>query len=523
MEENKTTGLNKNSTAQLHPVLLLREIYKKFIAIVLVAIMVMSCTYIFLNLTYQPRYRTKTTFVVSVRNGGASVYSNLSTTKGLAASLSQVLNSEVLKKQMAEDLGVERINGTIDTTLVEETNILEVRIAAPTPREAFLITSSLLNNYKPLVSDVLNNVVLDILQHPSVPVAPSNPLNLKKPIALAGAASVVAMMALLCVLAYLRDTVKTAEEAEEKLDTKTLGTVRHENKYKTLKSKIRHKKTSILITNPTTGFDFVETFRKLRTRIDYSMRKHNYKTLLVTSVMEDEGKSTIATNLALAMKKKYKNVMLIDIDLKKPSLHKILEHQQDEYATINDVVEGKVKLEDAMFVDEATGLHLLLGRNGTEDSMELIGNNRMKELINELRESMDVVVIDTPPMTVGPDTVNIAELVDAAVIVVRQDQSKARMINDMIDDLDEAHASLLGCILNDFRATEIDDNFSYGKSSYGYGKYGYGKYGYGKYGYSKYGYSKYGYSKYGYGKYGYGYGYGHERSDKHSRHDKEES
>ena len=124
---------------------------------------------------------------------------------------------------------------------------------------------------------------------------------------------------------YLRDTVKCEADVEQKLDTRLLATVRHEKKQKTL----RNRKTSILITNATTGFAFVETFKRLRTRVDYLMRRAQGRTILVTSLLEDEGKSTVAVNLALAMARRHKNVLLIDLDMKKPALYKLLDRQQE--------------------------------------------------------------------------------------------------------------------------------------------------------------------------------------------------
>lgn len=490
MEENKTTEFNQ-AAEKFHPMLMLREVAIKFAAVILVAITVMSCAYIILNCTYKPQYQTKTTFVVSVRDGSTSVYSNLSAAKDTAASFEQILNSDVMKKQLAQKLGVSRVDGDIQTQIVQETNILELRITAPTPQEAYRITTALLNSYEPLTDKVLNNVALDILQYPTVPTAPVNPLSIKRPVAMAGLLSAVAVITLLCVAEYLRDTVKTAEEAETKLDIKVIGTVRYENKYKTLKSRIRRKKTSILISRPTTGFNFVETFKKLRTRIDYSLRKNGYKTLMVTSVAEDEGKSTVAVNLALAMRKKYGKVLLIDADMKKSAIHKILDYGKSDYSTLNDVLEGEASLEDALIMDEPTGLYVLFARNCGEYSTDLAVSDRMKELIAKAKEIMDVVILDTPPMIACPDAECIAEAADASILVVRQDKTPVKVINDMIDVLNAAHAKLIGCVLNNFRSADIDDHFSYGQDKYGYGKYGYGKYGYGKYGYGKYGYGEY--------------------------------
>lgn len=480
MEENNKNELGQAIAAQIHPLLMLREVMNKFVAVILVAIIAMACTYIFKTYTYEPQYQTKTTFVISVRNGSSSVYSNLSAAKETATSFAQVLNSDVMKKQLAQELGVGKINGEIDTKIVSETNILELRITAPTPQDAYQITTTLLGCYEPLTEKVLNNVALDILQYPTVPTAPINSLSLKKPIVFAGLIGAAATAALLCVMTYLRDTVKTAEEAETKLDTKVLGTIRYENKYKTFKSKLRRKKTSILITRPTTGFNFVESFKKLRTRIDYNMRKNDCKVLMVTSAAEDEGKSTVSVNIALAMRKKYDKVLLIDADMKKSAMHKILGYGRSDYSTLNDLLEGRVTLKEALIKDDATGLYVLFARNYGEHSTDLVISQQMRDLVAQAKSIMDVVVIDTPPMAVSPDAECIAEAVDASVLVVRQDKTPVRVINDMIDVLNASHAKLLGCVLNNFHSADINDNFSYGQDKYGYGKYGYGKYGYGE-------------------------------------------
>lgn len=479
MEDNKETGQIQREAEELHFVLMLREIANRFLAIILVAIIVMSCTYIAVNLLYKPQYQTKTVFLVSARNNGATVYSNLSAAESNASSFSKIVSSDTMRRQIAKDLGLSEINAEIEAKIIESTNILELRVTAPSPRNAYIITESILDNYGTIVKNTMGSVVLDVFQSPTVPCAQINPLDIKKPMMIAGLVSVAAMMALFCVFVYLRDTVKTVDDARNKLDTKLLGVIPHERKYKTLKSQLEHKKTSILISNSTTGFNYVESFGKLRARIDYSIRKNQAKTLMVSSVMEDEGKSTVSANLALAMKKKYDNVLLIDADLKKSALYKIFEYKKSDFTRINEVLEGKSELKDALIKDDNTGIYLLLGRDGVEASTEIVNSENMRKLIELAKNSMDVVIIDTPPMSISPDAECIAEFADAAVIVVRQDLTPVKIINDMVDVLNASNAELLGCVLNNYRSVDINDYFSYGQNKYGYGKYGYGKYNYG--------------------------------------------
>ena len=171
-------------------------------------------------------------------------------------------------------------------------------------------------------------MALDVLRRPAVPTAPANSSGAMHMAKLCALAGLLLAAVYLAVRVYLRDTVKCEADVEQKLDTRLLATVRHEKKQKTL----RNRKTSILITNPTTGFAFVETFKRLRTRVDYLLRRAQGKTVMVTSLLEDEGKSTVAVNLALAMARRHKNVLLIDLDLKKPALYKLLDCQQEKFS-----------------------------------------------------------------------------------------------------------------------------------------------------------------------------------------------
>ena len=501
MEEKRLNTLRQFSGGDLHPVLLLREVARKFWAVILAAIIFACCGYIFKDATYQPVYSTSTTLVV-MQSGSTSVFGNRNAANSLAGSLSKLLNGEMLRRTIAQDLGVKTINGSITANTIGETNLVEVKAESSDTGMAFRVLKSAMNHYNDLGSRSLGKISVSVL-YPAV--APTRPINspgsmhIAKLAALAGALLAIVVI---MVLAYLRDTVKSEKEVEEKLDTHLLTVVHHERKAKTLRERFSKEKKSLLITSPTTGFLYVETIKKLRARVEYQMKRSGAKVIMVTSVQENEGKSTVAANLALAMSRKYDNVLLIDGDLKKPAMHKILGYQEEEYSTLPQLLRGEAKLSDCLLVDTKRHLNVLLCRNGTEDSSELLKSERMTQMIQAAREQMDVVIIDTPPMAVSPDAECIADVADASILVVRQDQVQVRVINDSIDILNTSRAELLGCVLNNYYTTELADHLGYG---YG-GRYGYGvRYGYGgRYGYG-YG-SRVGYgSRIGYGsKIGYG-------------------
>ena len=490
MDERINERIMTAEEKPIHPMLMIWEVLRKIWAIILVAAIAASATYVASSALYVPEYQTKTTFVVSVRDGASSVYSNLTAAKSLAGSFSQILDSDVMRKYVAKELGTDRVYGDISATVIEETNLLEMRVTANNPRDAYLITKATLNNYEALAETVLNNIALDILQTPSVPTAPINSSHAEKYAKIAAAAAAALLTVWLCVRVYLRDTVKSIDEVEKKLDAKLLATVYHERKRKSLKEIFDRSKKSILITNPTTGFAFVETYKKLRTRIDYHMRRKNCRTIMVTSVHENEGKSTVAVNLALAMNRNKKSVLLIDADMRKPAIHKILGYKDREYKTITELMTEKAELPQVLIHDRQNNLGLVLGRKGSDRSTEYISSANMKRLIDDAAKNVDLVIIDTPPMAVCADAECLCDMVDAAVIVVRQDQTPAKVINDAIDSISSTRAEFIGCVFNNVRAADFSDNYNYGSG---------GKYGYGKHGKSKYGYGKYGYGKYGYG------------------------
>ena len=501
MEEN-TKETHKRSGDQAHLLLLLRVLSRAAWMAVLAGIIFGCIGYILADLRYKPRYQTRTTFVVHQRGSYSTVYGNLNAATGMAQSFSQVLQSDVMRKRVAQELGVDSIDGVITAAVVPETNLLELRITSSTPRMAYRITRSILSRYNELTGAALNNISLEILQQPIVPTGPINMPNSGRVARIAAIIGAVLMLAYVGVTAYLRDTIKTEKDVEEKLDTKLVSVLHHERKNKTLISMLRQPKRSLLITDPTTGFLYVESVKKLRSRVEYQLRRSDAKVIMVTSVLENEGKTTVATNLAIAMGRKYKKVLLIDGDMRKPALHKILEYQNETIIPLSDVLEGKATFDDALIQDPRRNIYTILSKHKGEESSALLRSAAMDALLEEARREMDVIIIDTPPISASVDGECIAQISDAALLVVRQDRALVRLINDTIDVLKNANVELIGCVLNNFYVADFSENMNYGFGGY----YGYGK----KYG-ARYGYgyaAKQGYTS----RYGYGDGYGHKSS-----------
>lgn len=456
----------------------IRDVARRWYLIVAAALLVGTGMYVLSDVTYRPSYTTSTTFVATARGSSATVYQNLSATTNLAGVFTEVLNSSILRSTVLQELGMSSFDGVIQAAAVPETNLLTLQVSASDPRTAFLVTRSIIENHQIVSYQVLGDTILEVLQEPKVPVAPSNPHTALSDARRAAVLAAGAMCLLLALLSFLRDAVRSRQEAERKLDVRCLGEIGHERKYKTFVTLLRHRKTSILITNPTTSFHFVESIRKLRRQVEQQMGKDR-KVLLVTSVLENEGKSTVAANLALSLAMKRQKVLLIDCDLRKPTCYKLLEQPHRASGTI-DVIHGRCALMDAVSQEKISGLYLLLEHKALFSSTNLVGSEGMAQLIAQCREAFDFVIIDLPPMSAAPDTESVMEFVDASLLVVQQNAATAPQINSAAASLSGARSDLIGCVLNNVYASTLPVG---GGSGY-YGKYGkYGKYGtYGKYG-----------------------------------------
>ena len=487
MEKKKEFQTQERGWMQYDPIVILLDIVKRWLVILLAAVVVGVGVYTVTSLSYEPEYRTSTTMVVTTRGSSSTVYSNQSSTATLASVFSEMVSSSVFRQIILEEAGISAFDGRITASQVSDTNLLSMNVYASDPRTAFLVTRAVLNNYEAVTEQVMGNVVLEVLQAPSVPMSPSNPQNF---LSLAvKAALVTAVLACLLIgwLSFSRDTVRSAKEARRKLDCHYLGSIPHERKYRTLKSMILRPKTSVLITNPATSFQFSEMVRKLRSRVEQQMGSD--KVLMVVSLLENEGKSTVSVNLALSMAKKYAKVLLIDCDLRKPACAKLL-HVNWEGPGVGDILAGKSDPETLVMEDTRSNLQLLLNAEGVSDSGRLVSSRNLDKLLRWARENYDFVVLDLPPMSKVTDAERIMDVVDGSLLVVRQNAAPAKALNKTIASLSRGKAKMLGCVLNNVRSTGASSG--QGQGNY-YGRYG----GYNRYGkYNRYG--RYG----GYGAYG---------------------
>ena len=238
-------------------------------------------------------------------------------------------------------------------------------------------------------------------------------------------------------------------------------------------------------------FFLQEAYKTLRTNVIFSLTGESAcKIITVTSSMQSEGKSITASNLGLSFAAADKRVLIIDCDMRKPKLGRLLQLSAPNGLS-NVLIEPQL-LSSSVLQYQNTRMHVLLAGNIPPNPSELLGSKRMEKLLEEMKKHYDYIILDSPPINMVTDAVILANMTDGVLFVVRNGHSERGSVQHAVDQLEYANAKILGFVLNGVSA-----------EAQGYGRYGR---------YQRYGYRRYGY-RYGYRSgYGYGYGYGYRSS-----------
>lgn len=459
MEENK-----QNQNLILKATCIFFSVISKWKMLILIAFMCgMACDFYY-TFSYKPQYSASMQ-VALVQ--GENTYSQLEEARAYVKTLTYILNGQVAKDYVMEKSGIDELSMTCNISSQDETNIVNIQVLAPTKQEAYYSLKYLTKWYADNMNQYNFTYQLDVMERTPIsefPVVSNDHFsNFKKGFII----SVVVLIIFIILFEYLKDTIKSPEDVQNRLDSRLFVKIPKEKKPGSKKF-WRKKKSAILITSLKTSFYYRESIKKLRNRFEESAKRHNYKTLLITSSLENEGKSSLAANLALSLVKNGHKVLLIDGDMRKPSLYKIFDIKIDK--SLNNYLSGNETWQSQVMLLPKNNLHLLCAAKNFDEAESLISSEKMKLLIDESKKMYDFVIVDSSPAYDINEPLIINDLVDASLLVVRQDYASSKIINETISRLVNANNNLIGCIYN-ARIVDIAKT----KKVYGY-HYGYNRY-----------------------------------------------
>ena len=241
-----------------------------------------------------------------------------------------------------------------------------------------------------------------------------------------------------------------------------------------LKKKQKIQPENTILTNDA-PFAFTESYKKLRTNISFVSMSGKYKRLLVTSAIPNEGKSTVAINLAVSLAETGAKVIVIDCDMRNLSIHRYLRMRNSSENGLSNLLTGAVNGNVTISNYTRGGFCFIPAGTIPPNPAELLGSENMEKLLNMLEEHFDYIICDTPPTTVVSDAAVLSRFIDGVLLVIRQNFSSTQQVKAAVQSLRDVNANIFGTVLNQY-----DLSADRKKSGSKYGYYGSYHYGYGE-------------------------------------------
>lgn len=426
-------------------------------------------------------FRTSYTYTPYVASATMSVtapggqYIGAQTASQMAEVFPYILTSGVLEDVVAREMGMDSVPGSISATAEEGTNLLTMSVTSDDPQMAYDILHTVIDCYPEVAEFVLGNTSLTILDETGVPSDTQKEVVVRGSYRRGAVMGAGAGLVILCLYILLKKTVKSKDKLKSQINLPDMGSLPY---IRNKKRKKKPEQNKVSLINARTPASYQEAMRRLRIRVLKEVEENQTKTIMVTSSIPGEGKTTVAVNLAISLVRQGKKVVLVDCDLRNPSIADFL-GITEQRPGIDSVLHKKAAVTDVLTEIDVNGenkLTLLLGEEEEKTDISLLGSKRMEGLIAELKNMADVVILDTAPAQLLADAALMARFVDAALYVIRYDYTKMYKIREGIQALAMSKIKMLGYVFN------CDRNSGDGKYGYGYG-YGYRRYGsYGHYG-----------------------------------------
>ena len=210
-----------------------------------------------------------------------------------------------------------------------------------------------------------------------------------------------------------------------------------------------------------------EAFRRLRINMIYTNPDKKYKIIMVTSATQGEGKSTVAANLAITFSQAEKSVLIIDLDLRRPSQHKFFSEFREPGLT--DSLFEIFRVSDITKNTIAPNVDLIAAGKKTPEPAAILDSKRLKQLIDKFSERYDHIILDTAPYGIISDSASLLRLVDGLIVVSRFNYTTNKELSSTLNGLQHLNADILGIVLNAFDPKKSNDyytNYSYYKKTY---------------------------------------------------------
>ena len=457
----------------------------------LVVLITVLCGAIAVAVTYlliTPQYQASAKFYVNNNsrlpgdNASSMSSGDLSTSRNLVDSYLVILNTKETILDVIDyagcDLTYREIKEMITAAAVNETEIFQVTITSPNPTEALQIANAIVEVLPERISTIIDGTSAKVVETAVLPVSPSSPSYPKNAVigALLGFVLVVAII----VLREIFDvTIRSEEDVSLCCKHPILASVpdmsapskggsyydssKKKNKKGAYSSGAQQKRTNLLGKN--VSFAASEAYKLLRTKLQFSFADDNdCRVIGLSSALSGEGKSLTAINLAYTLSQLNKKVILIDCDMRRPTLAEKLCILK--IPGLSSFLTGQCNLDELLQMCNLKGdesaFHVITAGQNPPNPVELLSSARMEAALNALRKYYDYVILDLPPVGEVTDAMAVAKKTDGMLLVVRQNYCDRIVLADAVRQFDFIESKILGVVVN----CTVESGGKYGKSYY---------------------------------------------------------
>ena len=231
---------------------------------------------------------------------------------------------------------------------------------------------------------------------------------------------------------------------------------------KTKRDKSKHRSAAdfMIASGNDVPFNYVESFKSLRTNLNFIAATEKLNTFILTSAIPGEGKSNTAINLAITLAEDNKSVVVVDCDLRKPSLNRYLKLGRN-FKGVPDILTGNATVEEALIQFEDIGIHVLTAGAVPPNPSEMLSAEPMQKLVEDLKGAFDYVILDTPPVSVVTDAAILGRYADGALLCVRSDYAPKETVQLAKERLTAVGVRILGVVLTGFDAKNDHKSSAY--------------------------------------------------------------
>ena len=453
-------------------------------------------TFFFITPTYQSTamFYVNNSSLSSLSDAALSSISSadISASRGLVKTYIVILNTRETLNDVIDYAGVDRtygqLKGMIKAESVDGTEVFKVVVTSPDPKEAEEIANAIAYILPNRIKDIIDGTSAKVVESAIAASRPSSPSYTKNTM-IGFLAGFVLMCAIIVVRELMDITIRTEDDIAQCGKHPVLAAVpdmeaqskggyyygygRQKSAYD--KTKLKSGKQVELV-GGNISFAAAEAYKLLRTKLQFSfVDEGDCRVIGVSSALTGEGKSLSAVNLAYSLSQLGNSVLLIDFDMRRPSLADKLPIKKSP--GLSDFLTGQATADNliqfcGIKADERAFHAVSSGRN-PPNPMELLSSVKMERMIEKLRESYDYIILDLPPVGEVGDALAAAKLTDGMLIVVRQDYCDRIVLNSAIRQFEFVDAKILGVVLN----CASESGGGYGKKYYRkYYKKAYGRY-----------------------------------------------